>query len=94
MAGVTYLVRAVPFVLFKKKIESEFFQSFLYYVPYAVLGAMTFPAVFFSTGEIYSGIAGTVVGFFFAYQKKGLLFVAVAASMVALAVKFGIAFFS
>lgn len=87
MAGVTYLVRAVPFVAFKGKVKNAFFQSFLYYVPYAVLGAMTFPSIFFSTGEIWSGISGTVVGIFFAYQKKGLLFVAVVASAAALVVK-------
>ena len=54
MAGVTYLVRMVPFVAFRKKISSVFVQSFLYYVPYAVLGAMTVPAVFYSTGSAVS----------------------------------------
>lgn len=38
MAGVTYLIRVLPLALFKKKIESKFVKSFLYYVPYAVLG--------------------------------------------------------
>ena len=46
MAGVTYLVRMVPLVIFRKKIENTFIRSFLYYIPYAVLAAMTFPAVF------------------------------------------------
>ena len=39
MAGVTYLIRMLPLVLFRKKIESQFVKSFLYYVPYAVLGS-------------------------------------------------------
>lgn len=47
MAGVTYLIRMIPFTLFKKKIKSRFIQSVLYYIPYAVLSAMTFPAIFF-----------------------------------------------
>lgn len=51
MAGVTYLIRALPLVIFKGKITNRFVQSFLYYVPYAVLGAMTFPSILFSNGE-------------------------------------------
>ena len=43
MAGVTYLIRMLPLVLFKKEITSPFVKSFLYYVPYACLAAMTFP---------------------------------------------------
>ncbi|MEI3147040.1 MAG: AzlD domain-containing protein [Merdibacter sp.] len=46
MAAVTYLIRCLPLVCFSRRIKSRFLQSFLYYVPYAVLGAMTFPAVF------------------------------------------------
>ena len=50
MAIVTYLVRMLPFVIFRKKITNVRVKSFLYYVPYAVLSAMTFPAIFTSTG--------------------------------------------
>ena len=45
MAGVTYLIRMLPLVLFKREITSPFVKSFLYYVPYACLAAMTFPAI-------------------------------------------------
>ena len=34
MAGVTYLVRAIPFILIRRKIKSRFLNSFLYYIPY------------------------------------------------------------
>ncbi|MBO5196100.1 MAG: AzlD domain-containing protein, partial [Clostridia bacterium] len=34
MAGVTYLVRMLPFVIFRKKITSPFIKSVLYYMPY------------------------------------------------------------
>ena len=54
-AGVTYLIRMIPFVLCRGKMENQFIRSFLCYVPYAVLGAMTFPAIFTSTGSIISG---------------------------------------
>lgn len=49
MALVTYLPRMLPLVLFRKTIENQFIKSFLAYVPYAVLGAMTFPSILFST---------------------------------------------
>ncbi len=86
MAGVTYLIRAVPFLLFDKKIENVYIKSFLTYIPYAVLAAMTFPAVFYATGDIFSGVAATLTGMFFAYRKKSLLFVAVASCVMALLV--------
>ena len=59
MALVTYLIRMIPFTLFRKEIKSVFFRSFLAYVPYAVLGAMTFPSIFFATSSLPSAIAGT-----------------------------------
>ena len=80
MAAVTYLVRAVPLILIKKKIENKFILSFLYYMPYAVLTVMTVPAVFFATNHIESAIAGVVIALILAYFKRGLMTVAVGAS--------------
>ncbi len=79
MALVTYLVRMLPMTLFTKKIQSRFLRSFLYYVPYAVLGAMTFPAILFSTGGLISALVGTVVALVLAFCRRGLLTVAVSA---------------
>ncbi len=87
MASVTYLIRVLPLILVRKKIENRFISSFLYYIPYAVLGCMTFPMIIYSTNDICSGIAGTVTGLFFAYRKKGLLYVALSAVLVVLMVK-------
>ena len=87
MAGVTYLIRALPLVIFRKKIRNRFIISFLYYMPYAVLGCMTFPAIFYSTGDLASGIAGTVTGAVFAFKNKSLIFVAVTACAAVLTVK-------
>jgi len=78
MAGVTYLVRMLPLVLVKKRITNRFIRSFLYYVPYAVLSAMTFPAIIFSTGNISSAIAGAVVALILSYFGRSLLTVAAA----------------
>ena len=87
MAGVTYLIRALPFALCKNKVKNKFIKSFLYYVPYAVLAAMTFPAVIYSTDGIIPGIAGAAAGFFFAYKRKSLLMVAVVSCAAAFAVE-------
>ena len=76
MAGVTYLIRMLPLVLFKREITSPFVKSFLYYVPYACLAAMTFPAILTATaGGIISGAAG-LVALIVAYREKSLLTVA------------------
>ena len=85
MAGVTYAVRMLPFVIFRKKIESKFVKNFLYYVPYAVLGAMTIPAVFYSTGNIISAAAGFAAAVILAFKNKSLLTVAIAACGAAFA---------
>lgn len=87
MAGVTYLIRAIPFVLCKGEVKNVFVRSFLTYVPYAVLGAMTFPAIIFSTNGLTSAIAGTIVALVLAFAEKGLLTVAVGASAAAFLVK-------
>lgn len=86
MAGVTYLIRAIPLTLFSGKIQNRFIRSFLAYVPYAVLGAMTFPAIIYSTADIVSGIAGTIAGVIFAYRRKSLLTVAIASCIAVLLV--------
>ncbi len=83
MAGVTYLVRMLPFVIFRKKIKSRFVKDFLYYVPYAVLGAMTIPAVFFSTGNVVSAVVGLAAALVLAFKGKGLLPVAAAGCIAA-----------
>lgn len=80
MALVTYLVRVLPMVIFRKKITNVRVKSFLYYVPYAVLSAMTFPAIFSSTGTKISAVAGCAAAVILAYFRKGLLTVAVGAA--------------
>lgn len=79
MAGVTYLIRMLPLALFKKEITSPFVKSFLYYVPYACLAAMTFPAILFSTASIVSAAAGFLIALIAAYKEKSLLTVALMA---------------
>ena len=79
MAGVTYLIRMLPLTVFRREIKSVFVRSFLHYVPYAVLAAMTIPAVFSSTGDLRTAAAGTVAAIVMAWRGHGLLTVAIVA---------------
>ena len=79
MAIVTYLIRMLPLALAKNEIRSPFIKSFLYYVPYACLAAMTFPAILKATDSIISGAAGFLVALIASYKEKGLITVALLA---------------
>lgn len=79
LAGSTYLIRVIPFVAIKKKINNHFIRSFLYYIPYAVLTAMTIPAIFYSTSWWLGAAAGLAAAIILAIKGKGLTTVAVAA---------------
>lgn len=79
MALVTYLPRVLPITVFRKKIKSRFVRSFLDYTPYAVLGALTFPDIFYSTGNMISATAGAAVAIVLGYFKRSLVEVALAA---------------
>ncbi|SFU79539.1 AzlD domain-containing protein [Butyrivibrio sp. M55] len=76
MAVVTYAIRALPLTLIRKEIKSTFIRSFLYYVPYATLAAMTFPAILNATDNRVSALAGFGVALILAFNKKSLLTVA------------------
>lgn len=84
MAGTTYLIRVIPMLVFRKRIKSVFVQSFLFYVPYSVLSAMTFPAIFSCTGNMVSALGGTAAAMVLASKKKGLVTVAIGAAAAAL----------
>lgn len=79
MAGVTYLIRMLPLTLVRGRIESTFVKSFIFYVPYAVLSAMTIPAIFYSTSSLASAVAGLAVAIILAFIGKSLLTVALSA---------------
>lgn len=88
MAGVTYLIRVIPFVLINKKIENKFINSFLYYIPYTVLAAMTFPAILYATGNMISAAVGLLTAIIIAYKGRGLLTVAIGACLSVFVVEF------
>ena len=76
MALTTYLIRMLPMTLFRKPIKSLFIRSFLHYVPYACLTAMTFPAILSSTDSLISGAAALIAAAALAFWGKTLLTVA------------------
>ncbi|MCF0134647.1 MAG: AzlD domain-containing protein [Blautia sp.] len=79
MAGVTYLIRMLPMVLARKEITSPYIKSFLYYVPYACLASMTFPAILSATSSVISAAVGFASAVIAAYFEKSLLTVAITA---------------
>lgn len=87
MALTTYLIRVIPLLIFKDEIKNKFIKSFLYYVPYACLMAMTFPSIFHSTSSIFSAIAAAVIAITLALNNKSMLVVAVAACLTVLIIE-------
>lgn len=83
MALVTYIPRVLPVTIFRREIKSVYIKSFLRYVPYAVLGALTFPDIFYSTGSIYTAIVGIATALFLAYKEKSLVIVALGSIIAA-----------
>ena len=81
MAGVTYLIRMLPLTMMKKPIRSTFLSSFLHYDTDAVLGAMTFPDVLYSTGSLWTAIPGLLVAVAMAWKGRSLLTVAIGACL-------------
>ena len=92
MALTTYLIRVIPLTVFRKPIRSRFLKSFLHYVPYACLTAMTFPAILTSTATILSGAAALAVAVILAYRGRSLLTVSLAASAAVMATEFLLTF--
>lgn len=83
MAGVTYLIRMLPLAFFRKKITSPFLLGVLHYMPYAVLGTMTIPAIFTSTGEPFSSAVGFLAALLLGFRRRSLIEVALAATAAA-----------
>jgi branched-subunit amino acid transport protein len=84
MALTTYLIRMLPLTLLRKPIKSRFIRSFLHYVPYACLTAMTFPSILSSTEQMLSGAAAFLLAVLLALKGKSLLIVSLGSSAAVL----------
>ncbi len=87
MCLTTYLIRMLPLVIFQKKIENRFLNSFLYYVPYACLSAMTLPSIFSSTSSVISAVAALAVAVILSWRQKSLFTVAASACITVFVVE-------
>lgn len=88
MAGVTYLIRALPLTLIRKPIENEFIKSFLYYVPYVTIAVMTFPAIIKATQVPIAGVAALIVGIIVSFRGAKMVTVAGICCVTVLIVEF------
>jgi len=84
MAVTTYLVRMIPFTLFRKKLEKPSVKAFFDYIPYTVLSAMTFPAILYATGSVISAAIGFLVALILGFFERSLIVVAVGACLASL----------
>ena len=87
MAVTTYLIRVLPLTVFRKPIRSRFVRSFLHYVPYACLTAMTFPAILYSTESVISGLGALIIAVILAFRGKSLLTVSLASCAAVLVIE-------
>ncbi|MDO5676311.1 MAG: AzlD domain-containing protein [Propionibacteriaceae bacterium] len=87
MAGATYLLRVTPLVALRKRITNRWFLSFLHYVPYVVLTAMTVPAILFATSSVLSGAAALIVAIILAKRGASLMLVALGAALTVVVVE-------
>ena len=79
MSGSTYLIRAIPFSLVRKKIKNRFIRSFLFYIPFAVLSAMTLPSALYATDTVIGAAVGIAVAVGLSLWNKSLMVVAASA---------------
>lgn len=94
MALTTYLIRVIPIGFVRRKMDNEWIQDFLYYIPFCVLSAMTFPEVLYSTTpagatspHFVSAAIATMVAIVLAWKDRGLVRVALVAVLTALIVE-------
>ncbi len=94
MALTTYLIRVIPIGFVRRKMDNEWIQDFLYYIPFCVLSAMTFPDVLYSTTpagatspHFVTAAVATMVAIVLAWKDRGLVRVALVAVLTALIVE-------
>lgn len=88
MASVTYLIRMLPLTLIKRQITNNFIKSFLFYVPFATLAAMTFPVILYSTSSLISAWVGFLTALYLAYREHSMIKVAVLACAAVFAAEY------
>ena len=88
MSAVTFAIKILPLILIRGEIKNVALKSFLYYVPYATLAVMTFPAIIHATQSEISGLLALVFGIIFAWLGASLFQVAVICCVAVFAIEF------
>lgn len=94
ISGSTYLLRAIPFAAVHKKIENPFILSFLDYIPYTVLAAMTLPGALTGAAAPLAAGIGLLVAALVAIRYKSLTLVAAIACLVSYLVSLLLPYFA
>lgn len=74
MALATYIPRMIPLTLLDGKKLPPLVSGILSNIPYAVLGALIFPAILYvQEGHLLFGILGTIAAFTIAFLGGGVM---------------------
>lgn len=90
-AAVTYALRAVPLVAFRRPFRNRFVAALLDTLPYTLLAAMIIPDIFYSAGDAASfpalpslpSAAGAIVALILGFARRSLPTVALSATIAA-----------
>ena len=88
MSLVSFIIRVLPVTLIRRQIKNRFIRSLLFYLPYATLAVMTFPAILSISENPLCGAAAFAASLLTAWFTKNLflsaIFGCVAAFLTAL----------
>ncbi|MDQ0162353.1 AzlD domain-containing protein [Bacillus alveayuensis] len=82
MGLVTYVPRMLPLVVFQNINLPPFWQNVLKNVPFATLGALIVPAVFFIQEDMMFGVIGAATAFIAAYIGANVIVVVMSSIVV------------
>lgn len=77
MAAVSFIIRVLPVTLIRRQIKNRFIRSVLFYLPYATLAVMTFPAILSISENPLCGAAAFAASLVTAWLTKNLFLSAV-----------------
>ena len=77
MSAVSFIIRVLPVTLIRKQIKNRFIRSVLFYLPYATLAVMTFPAILSISENPLCGAAAFAASLVTAWLTKNLFLSAV-----------------
>lgn len=75
MGAVTYVPRMIPMVLMGGRELPPSFKAFFKYIPYAALGALIFPGVLSSTGDLSTAAIGAVIAVILSILRMNVIVV-------------------